>query len=79
MKLDFNDIKFFLELEFVKIKYKNMGGLLNSFKRKTYCDIVFKLGINTHFDPWKSKNYFTTKEPKNHVLLKKLNLIFLQL
>ena len=51
MKLDFNDIKFFLELEFVKIKYKNMGGLLNSFKRKTYCDIVFKLGINTHFDP----------------------------
>ena len=51
MKLDFNDIKFFLELEFVKVKYKNMGGLLNSFKRKTYCYIVFKLGINTHFDP----------------------------
>ena len=27
----------------------------------------------------KKKNYFTTKEPKNHVLLKKLKLIFLQL
>ena len=33
IKLDFNDIKFFVELEFAKIEFENMGRLLNSFTR----------------------------------------------
>ena len=50
MKLDFNDIKLFIDLKFVKIKFKNIKILLNSFKRMAYCYVVFKLEINTYFD-----------------------------
>ena len=51
MKLDFNDIKLLVELKFAKIKFKNMDILLNSFKRMAYCYVVFKLELNTYFDP----------------------------
>ena len=47
----FGDIEFYTKLNFVKIKFQNRGILLNSFKTKTICYIVFKLGVNTDFGP----------------------------
>ena len=45
----FEDIKFHIELDFVKIEFQNMGISLNSFKIGAICYIVFKLRVNTHF------------------------------
>ena len=49
IELDFEDIEFYTELDFGKLEFQNKCILLNSFKIRTFCYIVFNLGINTHF------------------------------
>ena len=49
IELDFEDIEFYTELNFVKIEFKNWNILLNNFKIGVFCCIVHKLGINAHF------------------------------
>ena len=49
IELNFEDIKFYTEFDFVKISFKNMSILLNSFKIGIFCCIVCKLGVNAHF------------------------------
>ena len=66
---------------------KNLGlFLLNKFRqshpnRNYLTQKLNKNNKNIHNDDciFAGKNYFTIKEPKNHVLLKKLKLNFLQL
>ena len=48
IELDFEDIEF-TQLNFVKIKFQNMGILLNILKRGVLCYIVVKLRVFTHF------------------------------
>ena len=47
--LIFNDIKFYGELNFAKIKFQNRDILLDNFKRMTFYYIVLKLRVFTHF------------------------------
>ena len=49
MELDFNDIKFYVELDFSKIEFQNMDISLNNLKRETNYYIFCKLGANAHF------------------------------
>ena len=49
IELDITNVKFYHNSILLKLSSKNKGILLNNFKTKTFCYIVFKLGINTHF------------------------------
>ena len=40
IELNFEDIKFYAELDFVKIEFQNMGILLHSLKRSTFCYVL---------------------------------------
>ena len=45
----FNDIEFYIELNFAKIEFQNRGILLDNFKRMTFYYNVLKLRVFTHF------------------------------
>ena len=49
MELNFNDIEFYAELNFIKIEFQNRDIFLNSLKIWTNCYIIYKLWTNTHF------------------------------
>ena len=49
LKLDFEDIEFYTELDFIKIKLQNKGILLDNLERVVFCYIVLKLKVFTYF------------------------------
>ena len=50
IKFDFEDFKFYVEFDFVKIEFQNMGMLLiNTSKIIVFCHIVLKLKVFIHF------------------------------
>ena len=42
IELDFEDIAFYIELNFVKIEFQNRGILLNTLERGVFCYIKIK-------------------------------------